>query len=142
MDDLAAIIEALEHQWMRAWLKGDRSQMKGLASRDFIFLLGSEKPTILDRPNWLDAATSHYRCKGFRFDETYVRRHGRAAFFACHMELDASLGATELTGQFWVTGLWARGRVRRKWRLVERTISRADTDPELSKAVRQMQLWH
>lgn len=126
---------------MRAWLKGDRAHMKGLASRDFVFLLGSDKPTILDRPSWLEAATSHCLCKGFRFGETYVRPHGRAAFFACHMELEASMGAVDLTGQFWVTGLWARGRLRRTWRLVERTLSRADTDAGLSAALRQMQLW-
>ena len=57
MDEFASKIEALEHLWMRSWAQRDRNQMKKLAARDFIFLLGSTKPAILDRASWLEAAT-------------------------------------------------------------------------------------
>ena len=60
MDKFAAKIETLEHQWMRAWMQRDRKQMKALASREFIFLLGSTTAVILDRPSWRDAATTRF----------------------------------------------------------------------------------
>ena len=57
MSTFESTIEALEHQWMRAWMQRDRKAMKALASRDFIFLLGGVRAVILDRPSWLEAAT-------------------------------------------------------------------------------------
>jgi hypothetical protein len=41
----------------------------------------------------------------------------------------------------WITDLWQRGRLRRKWKLVERTMSRPDTNENLPGLVREMQLW-
>ena len=82
MDQFAAKIETLEHQWMRAWMQRDRKQMKALASRDFIFLLGSTKAAILDRPSWLEAATTRFKCESYRFGEVYVREHGGRAVAA------------------------------------------------------------
>ncbi|MAW89926.1 MAG: hypothetical protein CL575_02710 [Altererythrobacter sp.] len=141
MDEFATRIEALEHQWMRSWVQRDRNQMKALAARDFIFLLGSKSPAILDRASWLEAATTRFRCNGYRFDEVYVRRHGSAAVFATRMTLDATMGNDEWSGETWLMDLWQKSKVRRKWRMVERTISRPDTDPKMPDAIRSMQLW-
>jgi hypothetical protein len=141
MDQFAARIETLEHQWMRSWMQRDRNAMKALASRDFIFLLGSTKPAILDRASWLEAATTRLRCASYRFGEIYVRRHGSAAVFAAPLTLEASLGETDLSGTVWVTDLWARSTVKRKWRLLERVLSRPDEDAQLPPAIRSMQLW-
>lgn len=141
MDDFASRIEALEHRWMRAWMQRDRNQMKALASRDFIFLLGSTNAAILDRTSWLEASTTRLRCKSYRFGEVYVRRHGPIAVFATQMTLEASMGEHDWSGQTWLTDLWRRSAVRRKWRLLERTISRPDPDEELPRAIRSMQLW-
>ena len=45
-------------------------------------------------------------------------------------------------GGFWLArDLWRKGRIRRKWRLVERVLSRTDDDPQVPKAIRSMQLW-
>lgn len=141
MDEFASKIEALEHRWMRAWMQRDRNAMKSLASRDFIFLLGGEKATILDRASWLEGATTRFRCASYRFDEVYVRRHGAVAVFATQMTLDARMGEHEWSGQTWLMDLWQRSRIKRQWRIVERTISRPDTDPHMPGAIRQMQLW-
>jgi hypothetical protein len=141
MDQFAAKIETLEHHWMRAWMQRDRKQMKALASRDFIFLLGSTKAAILDRPSWLEAATTRFKCESYRFSEVYVRRHGGTAVFACQAALETRMGAQEWSGPVWITDLWQRSRVRRNWQIVERVISRPDGDETMSAAIRDMQLW-
>lgn len=141
MDEFSARIEALEYLWMRAWMQRDRNQMKKIAARDFIFLLGSEKPTILDRASWLEAATTRFRCTGYRFDEVYVRRHGNLAVFATRLGLEAQIGDHDWSGDSWVVDLWQKGSVRRKWKLVERVLSRPDTDAKVPEAIRAMQLW-
>lgn len=141
MDEFAAKIEALEHLSMRAWMQRDRNQMKAIAARDFIFLLGSEKPTILDRPSWLEAATTRFRCSGYRFGEVYVRRHGNLAIFAASIGLEAKFGEHSWSGESWVTDLWRKTKIRRKWNLVERVLSRPDGDAQMSREIQSMQLW-
>ncbi len=140
MDSFAASIETLEHQWMRAWIQRDRKAMKALASRDFIFLLGGKRAAILDRPSWLDAV-DRFRCESYRLGEVYVRRHGATAVFACQMTIEAKFGRRDWSGEVWVTDLWQRSRVRRKWKLVERVVSRPDTDEDAPADIRELQLW-
>jgi hypothetical protein len=141
MDQFAAKIETLEHHWMRSWMQRDRNAMKALASRDFIFLLGSNKPALLDRASWLEAATTRFRCSSYRFGEVYVRRHGSSAVFAAPLTIEASIGKDEWSGAAWVTDLWGRSTVTRKWRLVERVLSRPDLDENFPPAIHSMQLW-
>lgn len=126
---------------MRAWIARDRKQMKALAARDFIFLLGATSAAILDRPSWLDAATTQFRCTSYRFGEIYVRKHGSVAVFACRLMLEAKMGENDWSGPTWITDLWRRSPIKRRWRIVERTISRPDTSPGMSDAIRAMQLW-
>jgi hypothetical protein len=45
------------------------------------------------------------------------------------------------SGTVWITDLWRKGRVRRGWKLVQRTMSRVDEDPKLPAAIRSLQLW-
>lgn len=141
MDQFAAKIETLEHQWMRAWIQRDRNAMKALASRDFIFLLGSTRPAILDRASWLEAATTRFRCTSYRFGEIYVRKHGSVSVFAAPITLEASIAGEDWSGEAWLTDVWQRSAVRRKWRLIERTISRPDGDKQMPGAIQSMQLW-
>jgi len=141
MDSFAARIETLEHQYMRAWMQRDRKAMKSLASRDFMFLLGSTRAAILDRPSWLEAAVSRFRCEGYRFGEVYVRRHGTLAVFACQLELEARMGTHEWSGKTWLTDLWTRSRIGRTWRLTERILSRPDSGEAMPNEIRQLQLW-
>ncbi len=142
MNEFESKIEALEHRWMRAWMQRDRNEMKRVAARDFIFLLGSTDAAILDRASWLEAATTRFKCTGYHFDHVYVRRHGNTAVFAAQMTIEAKIGVHDWSGPTWIMDLWRRSSVRRKqWRLLERTISRPDTDKEMPNAIRSMQLW-
>lgn len=141
MTSLESTIEALEHQWMRAWIQRDRKAMKQLAARDFIFLLGSEKAVILDRASWLEAAGARLLCESYRFGNVYVRRHGSIAVFATSMTIEARVDGHEWSGTNWIVDLWKKAGVRRRWNLLERTVSRPDSDSELPGAIRSMQLW-
>lgn len=115
--------------------------MKSLASRDFIFLFGASKPVILDRPSWLEAATTRLRCNGYRFDEVYVRRHGNAAVFATRVGFEGTVGEREWQGDAWMVDMWQKAKISRKWKLIERSLSRVETDDRLSGEIRSMQLW-
>lgn len=141
MDAFASKIETLEHRWMRAWIQGDRATMKVLASREFIFLMASTSPAILDRASWLESASTRIRCQSYLFGGVYVRRHGSSAIFSAPVTLEASLDKQGLTGEFWLTDVWRRGSVKRSWRLVERVLSRPDANPEIPPTIRSMQLW-
>ncbi len=141
MDTFAARLETLEHQFMRAWMRGDRKLMKEVAGRDFVFLLGGKKATMLDRVSWLDAATTRLRCHSYRFGDIYVRRHGSVGLFACQMEIDASLGDQEWKGTIWVSDMWRRSAVRLNWKLIERVVSRPEGDVALAENLKSLQLW-
>jgi len=45
------------------------------------------------------------------------------------------------SGEYWVTDIWRKSRVRRKWQMVERILSRPDTDRQLPEGIRSLQLW-
>ena len=141
MANFESIVEALEHQWMRAWIARDRKAMKALAARDFIFLLGSDKAAILDRASWLEAAGSRLVCDSYRFGSHYIRRHGTIAIFAAKVDIEGSVDGQPLPGPWWIVDVWTKTGVRRRWRLLERTVARPDTDPRLPAAIRGMQLW-
>ena len=141
MANLPPVIETLENRWMRAWVMRDARTLKTLTSRDFMLVMGSEPCTILDAPSWLDAATTRFLCTSYRFGDIYVRDLGSVALFASQLELKAGIDGVDWSGRFWVTDLWRKSKVRRRWRMVERVISRPEDKPEAAPAIRSMQLW-
>jgi uncharacterized protein DUF4440 len=141
MSDLTPVIETMEHRWMRAWVNGDARALKAITSRSFILLMGSKPPTILDRPSWLEAAAKRYHCSSYRFGDFTVLDHGAITVFAGLLELKATMDGRDWSGPVFVTDLWRKGRVRRSWKLVQRVVSKADDNPELSKGIRALQLW-
>lgn len=142
MSDLLPILEMMENRWMRAWVTRDKPVLKALTSRHFRLVMGSSPPVILDSASWLDAATSRFVCRSYRFGESlYAHDIGPAAVFATHVELDASIDGVDWSGQVWVTDLWRKSRVRRKWQMVERVLSRPEEAPKVSSAIRSLQLW-
>ncbi|XUU60081.1 nuclear transport factor 2 family protein [Erythrobacter sp. HA6-11] len=141
MDAFAADIESLEHLFARAWMKRDRNAMKAIASSEFVFLLGGKDSAVLDRPSWLDATASRLRCDHYQFHDIYVRQHKRCAIFAARMSFEGRIGRSEWKGELWLTDLWKRGRVRRKWKLTERIVTRAESDVQLGAEVTALQLW-
>lgn len=141
MNDFSSKIEALEHRWMRAWIARDDGDMKKQASRDLIVLFGAETSAILDRPSWLDAATTRLRCKGYRFGTVYVRRHGASAVFAAPVECEITLDGEPLMSRAFFTNVWHRSKLSRRWHVVERVISAPRDETELPAAVRSLQHW-
>lgn len=141
MDAFTSQIEALEHQFMRSWMNRDRNGLKSLCSSDFVFLLGAQTSAILDRPSWLEAATTRFQLAAYRFKDIYVRKHKKMAVFAARMSIEARIGSEKIEGDVWITDLWQRGRLRRQWKLVERNMSRPDQSADLPGLIREMQLW-
>jgi hypothetical protein len=141
MGNLSPVIETMEHRWMRAWVAGDVRTLKALTARDFQLVMGSKPSVLLDSKSWLEAAAKRYVCRSYRFGDIYVRDVGAIAIFATQLELKASMDGQDWSGRFWVTDVWRKGRVRRKWRLAERILSRPEDNPDVPAAIRSMQLW-
>ena len=141
MADLTSQIEVMENRYMRAWAQRDLPELKSLTARRFNLVVGSKPAVMLDRPSWLEAAATRFVCNGFGFGDIYVRDLGGFAVFASQVELKASLDRHDWSGLFWLTDLWRKGRLRRRWRLAERVFSRVDEIPEARTAIRSMQLW-
>ncbi len=141
MADLLPVIETLEHRWMRAWVGRDARAFKTLMSREFRFVTGSQPCVILDAKSWVEAATARYFCTSYRFGDVYVHDLGGAAVFASQLTLEAKLDGADWSGQVWVTDVWRKSRVRRRWRLADRGFSRLEERPEVPAAIRSLQLW-
>ena len=57
------------------------------------------------------------------------------------LSIEATMDGHDWSGELWVTDLWRKTRLRRNWRMVERVISRPDDNPDVSAAIRSLQLW-
>jgi hypothetical protein len=139
--DLSPLIETMEHRWMRAWVARDAKMLKALTARNFILLMGSKPPAILDRPSWLEAAGKRWDCTSYRFGDIVVRGEGSVAVFSAPVELRATMDGRDWSGTFWITDVWRKGRMRRGWKLAERVVTRQDEDPAVTKAIKSLQLW-
>ena len=142
MADISAIIETLEHRFMRAWMRRDKGEIRKFATRDFMMIVGTEKPQLLDRPSFVEASDAAFSCTGFRFREVCARRHGNCTWFAAGVDLELQLNGKDWSGHFWLTDLWRKSAIKRSWRLAERSLSRTESQAELSDAIKRMQLWH
>jgi hypothetical protein len=141
MADVLPIIETLENRWMRAWVNGDAKALKALTSRKFRMVIGSKPCVILDASSWLAAATTRYVCNGYRFGDIYARQLGSVAVFATRLDLQASMDGHDWSGDVWITDIWRKSRVTRKWQMVERVVSRPETSSDVPAAIRTLQLW-
>lgn len=141
MADILPIIETLENRWMRAWASGDRRTLKALTSRRFRMVVGSKPTVLLDASSWLQAASTSFTCSSYRFGDLYARDHGAVAIFATQLELNAMLNGHDWSGRMWITDVWRKSAVRRRWRMVERVLSRPEGDQQVPDAIRSLQLW-
>lgn len=141
MADLTPVIETMEHRFMRAWINRDMRAMKAVTSRDFVLLLGAKPPAMLDYRSWIEAAEERWTCSSYRFGTIYVREHGSMALFAAQAEVKARMDGRDWSGTLWFTDLWRKGRVRRRWRIVERVISAPYPDSDAAAAIKSLQLW-
>jgi ketosteroid isomerase-like protein len=135
-----AEIEALALSAMRAWVAGDAKALKKLMARDFMMMVGSLPPQILDRPSFLAAIERGFACTRFTFREVIVRAHGKAAWLVAGAELELALGPKVWSGGFLITDLWRKGAIG-GWKLAERSLARIDNDDSIAPAVGRLQLW-
>jgi len=141
MSEILPVIETLENRWMRAWIGRDARELKALTLTNFRMVMGARQSVILDARSWLDAASTRYRCTAYRFGDIYARDLGAVAVFATQLDLEATIDGHDFSGQMWVTDLWRKTRVRRKWKMVERVLSQPHDDKRITAAVRSLQLW-
>lgn len=135
-----AEIEALVLSQMRAWVASDAKAMKKLLARDFMMLVGSTPPQLLDRPSFLAAMDKGFACTSFTFREVIVRRHGKSAWFVAGAELELAFGSKLWSGGFLVTDLWRKGAIG-GFKLAERSLARLDPDDSFAVALSKLQLW-
>lgn len=136
-----AEIEALALGAMRAWVAGDAKAMKKLTARDFLMLVGTTPPQLLDRPSFLAAMERGFRCHRFTFREVIARKHRDAAWFVAGADLDLSLGGRAWTGAFLVSALFRKSAWSSKLLLADLSLARQDADEGLAAAVAKLQLW-
>ena len=141
MAEILPVIETMENRWMRAWVGRDARELKSLTASNFRMVIGSKPSVILDARSWLDAAVSRYRCTSYRFGDMYARDLGPVAVFATQLDLKAAIDGHDFSGEIWVTDVWRKSRVRRKWKMIERVVSRPQDNKQISVAVRSLQLW-
>ena len=141
MSKLSPVIETMEHRWMRAWVAGDDRTLRALTARNFRMVMGSKPIAVLDSKSWLEAATKRYLCKSYRFGDIYVRDLGPATVFATQLELKATMDGQDWSGRFWVTDLWRKSRVRRRWHMIERIVSQPEDNADVPAGIRALQLW-
>lgn len=145
MAQTAAEIEALTLGVMRAWVAGDAKAMKKATARDFMVIVGTLPPQLLDRPSFLAALERGFACTKFAFREVFVRRHGKAAWLVAGAELELRLGGRVWSGPFLVTSMWRRGSFSRRWNLAELSLAKLDAGSDetgrLAESVRALQLW-
>lgn len=135
-----AEIEALALTAMRAWVAGDAKALKKLLARDFMMMIGSVPPQLLDRPSFLAAMERGFACTRFTFREVIVRAHGKTVWLVAGAELELALGPKVWSGGFLVTDLWRKGAIG-GWKLAERSLARLDTDDSIAPAISRLQLW-
>lgn len=126
---------------MRAWVSRDAKTLKALTARDFIMLVAAKPPVILDHPSWIEAATGRYVCSGYRFGDIHIREVGGLALFATQLDIEATMDGHDWSGRLWITDLWRKGKVRRKWKIVERLVSRTEDKADIPAGIRSLQLW-
>jgi len=141
MADITPVLDAAETRLMQAWLERDRAAVKGLVASDCVMMFGTAPPVLLDRASFLAAMDGGLVLTGFRFREVTARRHGGIAWFTGHVELELELGRHRWNGGFLLTDLFVRGKVRRRWKLVERSLAPVEANEALSDGIRRLQLW-
>ena len=77
----------------------------------------------------------------YRYGDIYVRDLGGMTVFAAPMTIEARMDGHDWSETYWVTDVWRKSRVRRKWRMVERIVSRPDERADAAAAIKSLQLW-
>ena len=142
MADPSEKIETLEHRYFRAWLHRDERALKAMTGRAFRLVFATQPPVLLDDRSWVDAIGGRLRCDAYRFASApFVRQSGSVAIFAVRLELDAAIDGKPVKGDYWLVDVWRKSRVRRRWQLAERILSRPIDDKIAPDDIAALQQW-
>lgn len=142
MSENSGRIEAFEHQLLRAWASGDRKRLKAMLSRRFRLVVGAASPVLLDRKSLIDAAGERWTISSSRIGSAvYSREVDGVGIFATEVELQGRIDGTDVSGRWWMSDLWRKSTITRRWQLLDRQLARPDSDTSFSAAVRTLQLW-
>jgi len=134
-------LEALELRLMRAWVGDERKVMRQLLSRRFRLVLGAPSPVLLDRKSLLDAAVDRWQVAAFRLGSVYSREAEGVGIFAAQVELDCRIDGKDVSGRWWMSDLWRKSAMTRRWQLLDRQLARPDASSDFPLAVKALQLW-
>jgi hypothetical protein len=142
MADTEARIEALELQLMRAWTGKDRKTIGKLLSRRFRLVVGASSPVLLDRKSLAEAAGERWTLSAFRFSSApYSREVDGLGLFAAEVEMEGRIDGQDISGRWWMSDVWRKSPISRKWQIVDRQLSRSEPGHVVPAAVRALQLW-
>jgi hypothetical protein len=142
MADGNAIIEALEHRLMRAWVGGDRKLLRKLLSARFRLVVGGDTPILLDRKSLSEASGERWQVTSYRFGTNiYARQVDGLGIFAAEIEMAGTIDDAEASGRWWLADCWRKSALTRSWQLVERQLSRPEPSGNFPQMVRTLQLW-
>ncbi|GAA4015769.1 hypothetical protein GCM10022280_13230 [Sphingomonas swuensis] len=141
MADSNGMIEALEHRLMRAWLGGERKAVAQMLSSRFRLVAGSATPVLLDRKSMVDAIGDRWTIGAFRFGPVYTRMTDGVGIFAAEIELESRIDGVDASGRWWMTDLWTKSKIRRRWQLVDRQVARPESGHAIPAALKGLQLW-
>lgn len=142
MADECAKIEAFETGLMRAWVGREQKVMRKLLSPRFRMVVGGSSPVLLDRKSLIDAVGDRWLMRAFRFGaNVYVREAEGLGIFAAEIEVEATIDGADASGRWWLADCWRKSTIGRSWKLLDRQISRSETDSAFAQMVRPLQLW-
>lgn len=109
-------IEALERQWMQAWVEGDLVTCAAVLADDFV--LTSARGVLMPKQDWLANAGNLFRCSAFEWLDLRVRPFGDVAVVHGKSCQAATVGGQDWSGVFLTTDVWARRE--ESWQVVAR----------------------
>ena len=99
-------IQALERQWMQAWVDNDLATCAAILADDF--LLTSARGVLMSKDAWLANAGSVFKSTAFEWLELVVRPFGDVAVVHGRSRQQASVGGQDWSGVFLTTDVWVR----------------------------------
>jgi hypothetical protein len=126
---------------MRAWTSHDRKVVGQLLSSRFRLVAGGSTPVLLDRKSMVEAVGGRWDLSGFRFGQLYTREIDGVAIFAAEVELEGKIDGVDASGRWWMTDVWRKSGLRRRWQLLDRQLARPESGHIFPAAVKGLQLW-
>ena len=123
-------------RWMRAWIIWRFQALKALTARNFRMVMAAEAKRDPRRKSWVEAATTRYLVLVLPLRRHLRARHWRDDDLRDPARIEATMDGHDWSGEYWITDLWRKSRVRRNWRMVERVVSRPEEKPDAAAAIR------